>query len=114
MEYKQASKQLAKYWKVEKKHETCYSGGKVEYMAETNSLACLCNGNVAFLDLKTGEVSSVLVSEDAVRFKLPFVTTSLNMSRRSLVSRFTQTGRRLSPAVATNSYVCGISRVKRC
>ena len=113
MEYKQASKQLAKYWKVEKKHETCYSGGKVEYMAKTNSLACLCNGNVAFLDLKTGEVSSVLVPEDAVGFELPFVTASPNTSRRSHVSRFTPTGRRLSPVVATSFCACGTSRVKR-
>ena len=114
MEYKQASKQLAKYWKVEKKHETCYSGGKVEYIAKTNSLACLCNGNVAFLDLKTGEVSSVLVPEDAVGFEFSFVTVSPNTPRRSHVSQFTPTGRRLLPVVATNFCACGTSRTKRC
>lgn len=66
MEYKQATKPLSKHWKVEKKHETCYTGGQVEYLADTNSLACLCNGNVAFLNLETGEVASVLVDENAV------------------------------------------------
>lgn len=36
------------------------------FLASMNSLICLCNGNVAFLNLETGVVSSVLVAEDAV------------------------------------------------
>ena len=66
MEYKQSSKPLSKNWKIEKKHETCYTGGQVEFLANMNALVCLCNGNVAFLNLETGIVSSVLVAEDTV------------------------------------------------
>ena len=66
MEYKQSSKPLSKYWEVAKKHETSYSGGPVELIASSNSLACLRDGNVAFLSLETGEVTGVLVEESAV------------------------------------------------
>ena len=66
MEYKQSTKPLSKHWKVEKKQETSYTGGQVVYVPNSNCLACLCNGNVAFLNLETGEVTSMLVDKDVV------------------------------------------------
>ena len=69
MEYKQSAKPLSKYWEVLKKHETSYSGGQVELIASSNTLACLRDGNVVFLSLETGEVKSILVDDNAVDFQ---------------------------------------------
>lgn len=66
MEYKQSTKPLSKHWKIDKKQESSYSGGQVEFIPETNLLACLYNGNVAFLSLASGEVTQVLVEETMV------------------------------------------------
>lgn len=67
MEYKQSTKPLSKHWKIDKKQESSYSGGRVEYIPELNSLACLYNGNVCFLSLESREVTQVLVEENMVR-----------------------------------------------
>ena len=114
MEYKQATKPLSKHWKVEKKHETCYTGGQVEYMVDTNSLACLCNGNIAFLNLETGEVTSVLVDENVVRISCISSWYSPNIPRKSRVLRSTQMERRLLRLVEINFFVCGICIQKPC
>ena len=66
MEYKQSAKPLSKYWEVAKKQETSYTGGHVEFIPDSDTLACLRDGNVAFLSMETGEVTGVLVEENAV------------------------------------------------
>ena len=71
MEYKQSAKPLSKYWEVAKKQETSYTGGQVEFIPNSDTLACLRDGNVAFLSLETGEVTGVLVEENMV-LRFPF------------------------------------------
>lgn len=55
---------LSKTWKVTKRHQASYTGGKVCASSSGTFLACWSEENIAILEIQSGEVKLVLESEE--------------------------------------------------
>lgn len=63
MELKLQNDGTSKVWEVEKKYESCYTGGKIQYANDPSILVCENEGTVSFFDTKTGQISKKLKPE---------------------------------------------------
>jgi WD40 repeat protein len=55
-----ASASLSRSWVVSKSHSAAYSGGAVKVAGNGSVMACLLGGDVAFLDVESGQVTRTL------------------------------------------------------
>ena len=85
-ELKLSTRGLSKSWKVQKSHTCCYTGGKAVLTKDENSIVCLRNGDVAVVDILTGQVSSSLQDgvDDVV--KENFTTFAVHPSGHEIVT----------------------------
>jgi WD40 repeat protein len=62
-----SSASLSEVWEIKRSWEGAYTGGKTQLLVGGSVIACLCSGDVALLDLKSGALIAKLQAATPVR-----------------------------------------------
>jgi U3 small nucleolar RNA-associated protein 13 len=85
-DFKLSNRGLSKSWAVQKKHARCYTGGKVVLTKDERVMVCLKDGDVAMVDIQTGQVSSSLQGEVDEVVKETFTTFAVHPDGSEIVT----------------------------